>query len=122
MSWRIWVIDKRCQQNYQKSSKRTKRWISRHVGASLLGNRLTGKGFKWSNIPGQGIMWAGEGTIRACEGTFNVGQEFLVSPHLLANFEIQKYYQNEPKFEAVYSRNNLSKTKHGGICNKFWWI
>ena len=26
--------------------------------------------------------------------------------HPLTNFEIQKYYQNEPKFNAVYSRNN----------------
>ena len=32
-------------------------------------------------------------------------------PHLLANFKIQKYYQNEPKFNGVYSRNNLSKIK-----------
>ena len=31
-----------------------------------------------------------------------------MQPHLLANFEIQKYYQNEPKFNGVYSRNNLS--------------
>ena len=28
--------------------------------------------------------------------------------HSLANFEIQKY-QNEPRFNAVYSRNNLPK-------------
>ena len=27
--------------------------------------------------------------------------------HLLTNFEIQKYYQNEPIFNAVYSRDNL---------------
>ena len=33
--------------------------------------------------------------------------------HLLINFEIQKYYQNEPKFNRVYSRNNLSKIKNG---------
>ena len=32
-------------------------------------------------------------------------------PHLLANFEIQKCYQEEPKFNGVYSRNNLTKTK-----------
>ena len=31
----------------------------------------------------------------------------------LINFEIQKYYQNEPKFNGVYSRNNLSKIKDG---------
>ena len=30
-------------------------------------------------------------------------------PHPLAKFEIQKYYQNEPRFNDVYSRNNLPK-------------
>ena len=34
-------------------------------------------------------------------------------PYPLTNFEIQKYYQNEPKFNGVYSRNNLAKTKDG---------
>ena len=34
-------------------------------------------------------------------------------PHLLTNFEIQKYYQNEAKFNGVYSRNNLPKIKDG---------
>ena len=29
----------------------------------------------------------------------------------LTNFEIQKYYRNEHKFNGVYSRNNLPKTK-----------
>ena len=32
-------------------------------------------------------------------------------PHHLSNFKIQKYYQNEPRFNGVYSRNNLSKIK-----------
>ena len=31
--------------------------------------------------------------------------------HPLTNFEIQKCYQNEPKFNGVYSRNNLSTVK-----------
>ena len=40
-------------------------------------------------------------------------------PHPLTNFEIQKYHQNEPQFNGVYSRNNLSKTiKDGGIRNR----
>ena len=30
-------------------------------------------------------------------------------PHPLINFKIQKYYQNEPKFNGVFSRNNLPK-------------
>ena len=36
-----------------------------------------------------------------------------MSPHPLTNFEIQKYYQIEPKFNGVYSRNNLPKIKDG---------
>ena len=35
-------------------------------------------------------------------------------PHPLTNFEIQKYYQNELRFNGVYSRDNLSdETKDG---------
>ena len=34
-------------------------------------------------------------------------------PHPLINFEIQRYYQNEPKFNGVYSRNNLPRVKDG---------
>ena len=30
-------------------------------------------------------------------------------PHPSINFEIQKYYENEPRFNGVYSRNNLPK-------------
>ena len=30
-------------------------------------------------------------------------------PHLLTNFEIKRYYQNEPRFNGVYSRNNMPK-------------
>ena len=46
------------------------------LGVSFLGNLLTGKG-----------------TIRA-------GQDFWC--HLILNTKIQKYYQNEPKFNDVY--------------------
>ena len=34
-------------------------------------------------------------------------------PHFLTNFEIQKYYQNEPRFNGAYSRDNLAKIKNG---------
>ena len=33
--------------------------------------------------------------------------------HSLTNFEIQKYYQKEPKFNGAYSRKNLPKIKDG---------
>ena len=33
-------------------------------------------------------------------------------PEPLTNFEIQKYYQNKPKFNGVYSRDNFPKEMH----------
>ena len=35
-------------------------------------------------------------------------------PHSLINFEIQEYYQNEPRFNGVFSRDNLSNTIKNG--------
>ena len=32
---------------------------------------------------------------------------FLMPPHPLTDFEIQKYYKNEPRFNGVLSRNTL---------------
>ena len=34
---------------------------------------------------------------------------FLIPPHPLTNFEIQKYYENESRFNDVFSRDNLPK-------------
>ena len=35
-------------------------------------------------------------------------------PHPLTNFEIQRYYQNDTRFNGVYSRHNLpNKIKDG---------
>ena len=68
--------------------------------ASLLGNMLVGKG---TNRISYSRLWI-----------FNQKQGFLMPPHPLTNFEIQKYYQNEPRFNGVYSRNNLpDKIKDG---------
>ena len=39
---------------------------------------------------------------------------FLMPPHPLTNFEIQRYYENEPRFNGVFSKNNLPlKIKDG---------
>ena len=35
-------------------------------------------------------------------------------PHPLANCEIQEYYQNEPRFNGVFSRDNLASTVKNG--------
>ena len=38
----------------------------------------------------------------------------MIPPHPLTNFDIQTYYQNEPRFNGVYSRDNLNdKVKNG---------
>ena len=72
------------------------------LGASLLGNLLTG---------GKGIVRAGEGFLRAEEGT---KKKSLMPAHPLTNFEITEYYENEPRFNDVYSRNNLPKMMKDG--------
>ena len=73
--------------------------------ASLLGNVLAGKG----------VIRAGEGTITAgYESNRSSLKKRLISRHPLTNFEIQAYYQNEPRFNGVYSRDNLpDKIKDG---------
>ena len=38
---------------------------------------------------------------------------FLIPPHPLTNFEIQKNYQNEPRFNVIFPRDNLQKIKDG---------
>ena len=44
---------------------------------------------------------------------------FLMPPHSLTTFEIQKYYQNEPRANGFFSRDNIpKKIKDGGIRDK----
>ena len=38
----------------------------------------------------------------------------ILLPHPLTNFEIQKYYQNEPRFNGVFSRDSLGSTVKNG--------
>ena len=57
---------------------------------------LTGKGVEHTMPVG--------GVIRTVEGMIRAGQD-------LTNFGMEKYYQNEPKFNGVYSRNNLPRIK-----------
>ena len=39
--------------------------------------------------------------------------KFLMPPYPLTNFEIQEFYQKEPRFNGVYSRDNLPRIKDG---------
>ena len=72
------------------------------LGASLLGNLLTGKGTVSAGSGNE--KWKRNGKSWYCKT-----MRFLIPPQPLTNFEIQKYYQNEPRFNAVFSRNNLPK-------------
>ena len=73
------------------------------LGASLLGNLLTG---------GKRIMRAGNGIVRAGSGSKK--KNSLLPFHPLTNIEISEYYKYEPRFNGVYSRNNLpNKIKKG---------
>ena len=39
-----------------------------------------------------------------------------MTPHPLTNFEIEAYYENEPGFNGVYSRDNLPDKIKDGAC------
>ena len=72
------------------------------LGASLLGNLLAGKG----------IVRAGSGNKdckKICKSWYWKKLGFLMPFHPLTSFEIQKCYQKEPRFDGVFSRNNLPK-------------
>ena len=74
------------------------------LGASLLGNLLIG---------GKGMMIAGDGIVRAGERS-KKKLNLLLPFHPLTNIEISEYYASEPRFNGVYSRNNLpNKIKKG---------
>ena len=92
------------------------------LGASLLGNVLTGKGIlrAGSRNKEKGNK-KGKGILRFLRSSFVLyfkkRMGFLISPHPLTNFEIQKY-KNEPRFN-VFSRKNLPKKNKGwGLYNK----
>ena len=77
------------------------------LGANLLGNLLIRKGILRAgsgNKKAKGIVRAGTGKKKG----------FLMSSHPLTNFEIQKYYKNESRFNGVLSRNNLFKKINDG--------
>ena len=69
------------------------------LGASFVGSMLTGKEI---NRAGERITRAGYGS----KGS-SVKKKLLIPPPPLTNFEVQKYYQNEPILNGVYYRDNL---------------
>ena len=63
---------------------------------------------------GKGMMRAGNGVVRAGKGSKKTQLNSLLPFHPLTNTEISEYYANDPRFNGVYSRNNLpNKIKKG---------
>ena len=76
--------------------------------ASLLGSLLAGgKGIMRVGERSVASRVKGEGIVRAGEGSKKTPLNSLLPFHPLTNIEINEYYKNEPKFNGVYSRNNL---------------
>ena len=67
-----------------------------------------------STIRYSGCKYIGEYFSRSgCHQKMTVCQSwrgFLILPHPLTNFEIQRCYQNGPKVKGCYSRIKLTKT------------
>ena len=92
--------------NKNETNEQKGGFLSRLLGslrASLLGNLLSG----------EGTVRAGEGIVRADYGS-SIKKKALIPPHPLTNFEIKEYYENEPRFNGFYSRDNLPKTRKTG--------
>ena len=105
--------------------------------ASSLINAITGKGvvrtgigqegaiFPLLELPlmmkvlGKGVIRTGKGVRRAKKGLSNMDHmdnEFLVSLHLLSNIEITNYFNYKPRFNGVFSRDNLHRWS---VCHKY---
>ena len=80
------------------------------LGASLLGDVFS------KGLSGKCVIRAGEGTIRAGYGSkgSSLKKVWTLPPHPLTNFEIQEYYQNEPRFNGAFSRDNLPNSIKNG--------
>ena len=71
------------------------------LGASLLGDMLFDKKDK-------GVIRAGKGTAKVSYGSKRSSlKKILILIHPLTNFETEAYYQNESRFNSVFSRDNL---------------
>ena len=53
-----------------------------------------------SNILIKGLIFINR--KRNCKSWFRKTMGFLIPPHPLTNFEIQKYYKNELRFNSVF--------------------
>ena len=81
--------------------------LSGALGASLSGNMLAAKRATTASQKGLGVnrRW------RWRSNSNELKTSFLIAPYPLTSFKIEKYHQNEPQFNGVYSRNHLHNSK-----------
>ena len=63
-------------------------------------------------------MLAGKWVIRVEDGIIRLAI-FLMLPYLLSNFEIHKYYHNEPKLKLIFTWNTFPRTLIDGTFLKY---
>ena len=80
------------------------------LDASLLRNILAEKGI---NRAGEGIVRAGYGNKKGWKARTKKLMGLLILRPPLTNFEIQMYYQNQPRFNGLYLRDNLPRIRDG---------
>ena len=104
-------VSKTIQNEAKKQRGGFLRMLLGRLGSSLLGNILTGKGI---DRIGKRVIRVSYGNKKGRKVTTKRQDDgFLMPPHPLTNFEIQKYYQNELKLNGVSSENKISKINDG---------
>ena len=96
--------------NQNKAKEQNRGFLSMSLdtlGASLLGNISDSEEPRPRNR--KSWLWK----QKSSKNSNKKQKEFLMPRHPLTNFEIQKYYQNQTRFNGVDSRDNLPKIKDG---------
>ena len=66
-----------------------------------------------SFLTGRGMYRAGNQGQRLFRGGQGIKKKSLTPFHPLTNFEISEYFEDEKRFNGVYSRTNLPNLKNG---------
>ena len=95
------ILFKGVSETIKKEAKeQNKGLLSTLIGASLLGNMLAGK---VAPLELSKLLFV---LVRLAEEQWDLVKIFTF-PHSLTNFEIVGCYQNEPKFNGAYLKENL---------------
>ena len=66
-----------------------------------------------SLLSGRGLFRAGKGMYRTGNQGQGIKKKSLSPFHPLTNFEIKDCFKDDPRFNGVFSRNNLPNLKNG---------